>query len=120
MTGSCVSKNQEMWEFELIPQSLHGFDVSCCVGKWERHQVLKATTCLFLHHPPTPPFPLSTKNSSSLGPHFLMSLATRENRKTEQHVSVLCCFSHTTWTAKQNVLSRHPLEPAHKRDFFTL
>ena len=42
---------------------------------------------------PTWPFPddqlgVHLPPSLSLGPHFLMSLASRENRKTEQHVNV--------------------------------
>ena len=42
---------------------------------------------------PTWPFPdeqlgVHLPPSQSLGPHFLMSLASRENRKTEQHVNV--------------------------------
>ena len=49
---------------------------------------------------PTWPFPddqlgVHLPPSLSLGPHFLMSLASRENRKTEQHVNVSRSTNHT-------------------------
>ena len=64
---------------------------------------LKKTSCIYVwiarwkaqdfEGSPTWPFPdeqlgVHLPPSQSLGPHFLMSLASRENRKTEQHVNV--------------------------------
>ena len=71
---------------------------------------LKKTPCIYVwiarwkgsyfEGSPTWPFPdeqlgVHLPPSQSLGPHFLMSLASRENRKTEQHVNVSRSTNHT-------------------------